>query len=508
MERVLVVGGGLAGSEAAWQAAQHGAKVTLFEMRPQAMTPAHRTGDLAELVCSNSLGSNLVDRASGLLKEELRRLGSLIVSCADQTALPAGGALAVDREAFSRMVSERISSHPLIETRRQEVQEIPPHRPVIIATGPLTSQALSASIAKLTGEEYLYFYDAMAPIVTFDSIDLSRVFRASRYAKDDHDYINCPLCREEYYHFVEELKAAKTIPLREFERDANFFEACLPLEVLAQRGRDALAYGPLRPTGLVDPRTERRPHAVVQLRQDDLAGTLYNVVGFQTNLRWGEQERVFRLIPGLEKAEFVRYGQMHRNTFINSPALLEPTMMLRRQAGIFFAGQITGTEGYAAAAAGGLIAGLNAVRLIQGKPLLLFPPTTMLGALSHYISRVGERDFQPMKPNFGLLPPLMVRGKRARYRVYAERALRELIALRVVNTTTKTKTTKQTTGRRLYEGPGGKKTISCQHQRDEELIMEDKYSIIDNHTPDTCDKIWPESLNRVGRVMVKLLAGG
>jgi len=391
------------------------------------MTPAHRTGDLAELVCSNSLGSNLIDRASGLLKEELRRLGSLIVACADQTALPAGGALAVDREAFSRAVSERISSHPQIEMRCQEVGEIPSLRPAIIATGPLTSQALSASIAELTGEEHLYFYDAMAPIVGFDSIDLSKVFRASRYAKDDHDYINCPLSREEYYHFLEELKAAKTIPLREFERDAKFFEGCLPLEVLAQRGREALAYGPLRPTGLVDPRTGRRPYAVVQLRQDDLAGTLYNMVGFQTNLRWGEQERVFRLIPGLEKAEFVRYGQMHRNTFINSPALLESTMMFRDEPGIFFAGQITGTEGYVAAAAGGLIAGLNAARLVQGEPLLVFPATTMLGALSHYISRAGEGDFQPMKPNFGLLPPLKVRGKRTRYRAYAQRALRDLV---------------------------------------------------------------------------------
>jgi len=310
---------------------------------------------------------------------------------------------------------------------------IPSPRPVIIATGPLTSQALSVSIAELTGEEYLYFYDAMAPIVTFDSIDLSKVFRASRYTKDDHDYINCPLSREEYYHFVEELKAAKTITLREFERDAKFFEGCLPLEVLAQRGRDTLAYGPLRPTGLVDSRTGRRPYAVVQLRQDDLAGTLYNMVGFQTNLRWGEQKKVFQLIPGLRKAEFVRYGQMHRNTFINSPALLEPTMIFRHQPGIFFAGQITGSEGYVAAAAGGLTAGLNAARLTQGKPLLVFPRSTMLGALSHYLSGTGEGNFQPMKPNFGLLPPLKVRGKRARYRAYAERALRELGASRSQN---------------------------------------------------------------------------
>jgi len=454
VERVLVIGGGLAGSEAAWQAAQHGVKVTLFEMRPQTMTPAHRTGDLAELVCSNSLGSNLVDRASGLLKEELRRLGSLIVACADQTALPAGGALAVDRKAFSRAVSERISSHPWIEIRRQEAQEIPSPRPVVIATGPLTSQALSASIAKLTGEEYLYFYDAMAPIVTFDSIDPSKVFRASRYTKDDRDYINSPLSREEYYHFVEELKAAKTIPLREFERDARFFEGCLPLEVLAQRGRDALAYGPLRPTGLVDPRTGRRPYAVVQLRQDDLAGTLYNMVGFQTNLRWGEQKRVFRLLLGLEKAEFVRYGQMHRNTFINSPVLLEPTMMLTHHPGIFFAGQITGSEGYVAAAAGGLLAGLNATHLIQGKPLLVFPPTTMLGALSHYISQTPKGDFQPMKPNFGLLAPLKVRGKRARYTAYAQRALKEVDYFRIAVTTHKQKSQTTTIPSQLYESPG------------------------------------------------------
>lgn len=450
MERVLVIGGGLAGSEAAWQASQHGAEVTLFEMRPQTMTPAHRTGDLAELVCSNSLGSNRIDRASGLLKEELRRLGSLIVACADQTALPAGGALAVDREAFSREVSERILAHPLIEIRRQEVKEIPSHRPVIVATGPLTSQVLSNSIAELTGEEYLYFYDALAPIVAFDSIDQSKVFRASRYAKEDHDYINCPLSGEEYYRFVEELTAAKTIPLREFERDTHFFEGCLPLEVLAQRGRDALAYGPLRPTGLVDPRTGRRPYAVVQLRQDDLAGTLYNMVGFQTNLRWGEQKRLFRLIPGLERAEFVRYGQMHRNTFINSPALLEPTMMLRSKPGIFFAGQITGTEGYVASAAGGLIAGLNVARLIKGEALLVFLPTTMLGALSNYISRAGE-GFQPMKPNFGLLPLLKVRGKQARYKAYAARALQGVEASRSHNKPPTTNTNISQSQSRLYE---------------------------------------------------------
>jgi len=426
---LVIIGGGLAGSEAAWQAAERGIEVRLYEMRPGKMTPAHRTGYLAELVCSNSLGSNLVDRALGLLKEELRRLGSLIVSCADETAVPAGGALAVGREEFARLVTERIESHPRIHLVREEVQVIPPDTPTIVATGPLTSPALAEEIARLTGQDYLYFYDAMAPIVTLESIDMSKAFRASRYNQGDADYINCPMTKEEYDRFVEELVRAETIPLRDFEReDERFFEACLPVEVIARRGHEALAFGPLKPVGLVDPRTGKRPYAVVQLRQDDLAGTLYNMVGFQTNLKWGEQKRVFRMIPGLEKAEFVRFGQMHRNTFINSPKLLYPTMQFRGREDLFFAGQITGSEGYVGSTATGLVAGVNAARFIRGEPLVVFPPTTMIGAICRYITSASPSRFQPMKANFGLLPPLAkpVRKKRERYRAYAQRALSDL----------------------------------------------------------------------------------
>ncbi|MDY7039471.1 MAG: FADH(2)-oxidizing methylenetetrahydrofolate--tRNA-(uracil(54)-C(5))-methyltransferase TrmFO [Chloroflexota bacterium] len=424
--QLTVVGGGLAGSEAAWQAAQRGADVTLYEMRPEVMTPAHVSGDLAELVCSNSLGSNLEDRAPGLLKAELRQLNSVILTCAGETAVPAGGALAVGREAFARLVTERVAGHPRVNVIRQEVRTIP-DGVVIVATGPLTSDALAAEIAALTGQDHLYFYDAMAPIVTYESIDQGKVFRASRYGRGE-DYVNCPMSEAEYDAFVEALLTAETIPLRRFEReDERFFEACLPVEVIARRGRMALAYGPLKPVGLTDPRTGRRPFAVVQLRQDNLAATLYNLVGFQTNLKWGAQERVFRTIPGLEQAEFVRFGQMHRNTFINSPGLLDPTMEFRTRPGLFFGGQITGTEGYVASTASGLVAGLNAARLIQGQPLLVFPPTTMLGALCHYVTTAGG-EFQPMKPNFGLLPPLegAPRRKRDRHRAYAERALHDL----------------------------------------------------------------------------------
>jgi methylenetetrahydrofolate--tRNA-(uracil-5-)-methyltransferase len=429
MDRVIVLGGGLAGSEAAWQAARRGVGVILYEMRPQTKTPAHNTGDLAELVCSNSLGSNLPDRALGLLKEELRRLGSLLIACADETAVPAGGALAVGRESFARLVTERVEANSLIEVVREEVKEIPENRPVVVATGPLTSESLSRDIARLTGEHYLHFYDAMAPIVAADSIELDRTFRDSRYGRGDGDYINCPLDEGQYENLVDQLLEAETIPLREFEEeDESFFEACLPVEVIARRGRDALAYGPLRPVGLTDPRTGKRPHAVVQLRQDDLAGTLYNMVGFQTNLRWGDQERVFRLIPGLENAEFVRFGQMHRNTFINSPTLLDATLQFREDPGLFFAGQITGSEGYVSAVAGGLLAGQNAARLVQGQDTLTFPPTTMMGALFRYVTEAEPDDFQPMKPNFGLLPALeqRVRGKKRRYEAYAKRALEDL----------------------------------------------------------------------------------
>ena len=433
MPDLVVVGGGLAGSEAAWQAAQRGLRVMLYEMRPQRMTPAHVSPWLAELVCSNSLGSNLVDRAPGLLKQELRRLGSLIVAAADATGVPAGGALAVDREAFAQMVTDRIRTHPRITVRCQEIIKVTRSgdRPLIVATGPLTSPALAAELAALTGSEHLYFYDAMAPIVTFESVDRAVAFRASRYDRghEEGDYLNCPMSQAEYERFWEALVGAETIPLRDFEQqDARFFEACLPVEVLARRGLQALAYGPLKPVGLTDPRSGRRPYAVVQLRQDNHAATLFNLVGFQTNLKWSEQERVFRLIPGLERAEFVRFGQMHRNTFINSPSLLRSTMQFRNKDGLFFAGQITGTEGYVGSAASGYVAGLNAARLLAGQSLVSFPSTTMIGALCQYICNTHAGDFQPMKANFGLLPPLdpPVRHKRQRYAALAHRALDDL----------------------------------------------------------------------------------
>jgi methylenetetrahydrofolate--tRNA-(uracil-5-)-methyltransferase len=427
-QNVTIIGGGLAGSEAAWQVARQGVHVTLYEMRPCRNTPVHQTDRLAELVCSNSLGSNLPDRALGVLKNELRALDSLIVSVADETSVPAGGALAVGREAFAERVTERILSHPLIELRRQEVTAVPDDENVILATGPLTSDALAEDIVRLIGDEYLYFYDAMAPIVSLDSVDRSIVYRASRYGKGSADYVNCPMDKGEYDAFVAALLAAERIPLRDFEReDKRFFEACLPVEVIAERGHDALAFGPLRPVGLIDPQTGQRPHAVVQLRQDNLSATLYNMVGFQTNLRWSEQGRVFRMIPGLEHAEFVRFGQMHRNTYINSPAVLEPTMAFGGRAGLYFAGQITGTEGYVGSTASGCVAGLNVGRAVRGLDPLVFPPTTMIGALCQYVT-TPQKGFQPMKANFGLLPPLAerVRKKRLRYQRYAERSMTDL----------------------------------------------------------------------------------
>ncbi len=428
---ITVVGGGLAGSEAAWQIAERGVDVLLYEMRPHQTTPAHVSGRLAELVCSNSLGSDLPDRAAGLLKNELRYLRSLVLACADQARVPAGGALAVDRELFSAEVTRRVEAHPRICLVREQVTAIP-DGPVVVATGPLTSEPLAKAIAVLAGQEHLYFYDALAPIVAADSIDMSVAFRASRYGKGDADYINCPLTEEEYVRFVEELAAAECIPLRSFEQEPDrFFEGCLAVEVMAARGRDTLAFGPLRPVGLTDPRTGKRPHAVVQLRQDNLAGTLYNIVGFQTNLRYGEQERVFRLIPGLERAEFVRFGHMHRNTFINAPLLLEPTMEFRARPGLFFAGQITGVEGYVGSVGSGWVAGVNAARFVLGQEPLLLPRATMLGALCHYVSRAEPESFQPMKANFGLMPPLAppVRNKRERCRAYAARALDALKSL-------------------------------------------------------------------------------
>jgi len=431
--RLTVIGGGLAGTEAAWQVAEQGIDVALYEMRPQRNTPAHTTDQLAELICSNSLGSNLPDRASGLLKAELRLLNSLIMRVADETAVPAGGALAVDRDRFARVITEHIEQHPRIELRREEVKAIP-SGPCIIASGPLTADDLASDIARLTGQQHLYFYDAIAPIVAADSIDRTIAFRQSRYERAGNDqaegdYLNCPFTKEEYDTFIQALVTAERIELRDFEReDARFFEGCLPIEVLAKRGHQALAFGPMKPIGLHDPRTGKGPHAVVQLRQDNLAGTLYNIVGFQTNLKWPEQQRVLRLIPGLTNAEFLRYGMLHRNTFINSPLLLEPTMQFRTRADLFFAGQITGVEGYIGNAASGLVAGLNAARLLRNEPALAFPVTTMLGALCHYVTHADPKDFQPMKANYGILPPLAnsPRGKRDRYRAFSQRAISEL----------------------------------------------------------------------------------
>jgi methylenetetrahydrofolate--tRNA-(uracil-5-)-methyltransferase len=431
MTEVTIIGGGLAGSEAAWQLAERGYTVRLYEMRPQHQTGAHVSDRLAELVCSNSFGSKLPDRASGLLKTECQRLGCLLLDIADQTALPAGGALAVDREAFAERVTTAITKHPRITLLREEMPRIP-DTPTIIASGPLTSDALAVQIAALSGEQYLYFYDAISPIVALDSINMSIAFRASRYDRGDEaegDYINCPLDREEYEAFVSALVAAETITLKDFEReDPNFFEGCLPIEQIAARGRDSLAYGPMRPIGLRDPRTGRRPYAVVQLRRDNLIGTLYNLVGFQTNLKWGDQKRVLQMIPGLQNAEFVRYGMMHRNTFINSPTLLRPSLQWHKREHLLFAGQITGVEGYMGNVATGLLAGINMARVLAGEPPLTLPPTTMLGALCHYVTHAEPKDFQPMKANFGILPTLTphIKDKRLRYAGYVERALRDL----------------------------------------------------------------------------------
>jgi methylenetetrahydrofolate--tRNA-(uracil-5-)-methyltransferase len=438
MNQIIIIGGGLAGSEAAWQIAERNIKVKLYEMRPLNPTGAHVTDQLAELVCSNSLGSNQADRASGVLKNELRRLNSLLVECAEKTALPAGAALAVDREAFARLVTERIAAHPNIELIRKEVTEIP-SGPVIVASGPLTSESLSKSIAALSGDEHLFFFDAISPIVRAESIDLNIAFRASRYDKnetDEGDYINCPFTKEEYYSFLEALRTAERIELRSFEESiktgvkaGHFFEGCLPVEIIAERGDESLAYGPMRPVGLRDPRTGKRPYAVAQLRQDNLAGSLYNIVGFQTNLKFPEQKRVLRMIPGLENADFERYGQMHRNTFVASPKLLRPSLQHKIRDDLFFAGQITGVEGYMGNIATGLLAGVNMARLLKGKTTLELPLETMLGALCHYITHADLKDFQPMKANFGILPELKLEkkiGKREKGQAYAERAAHTL----------------------------------------------------------------------------------
>lgn len=426
-----VIGGGLAGSEAAWQAAEQGIDTILYEMRPKKTTPAHMTDRLGELVCSNSLGSDLPDRASGLLKNELRRLNSLLMRAAENASVPAGGALAVDRQKFADEIEEAIHSHPRITLVREEVTQIP-NEPTIIATGPLTSPALAEDIARLTGEEYLYFYDALTPLISGDSINMDIAFRANRWGRgetEEGDYINCPFNKEEYEAFVAALISAERIALRDFEQeDPHFFEGCLPVEQIASRGEKSLAFGPMRPVGIFDPRTGKRPYAIVQLRQDNLAGTLYNLVGFQTNLKWPEQERVFRMIPGLENAKFTRLGQMHRNTFINSPTLLNPSLQFKTRADLFFAGQITGVEGYAGNIATGLLAGINAANLLNGRPLWELPNTTMIGALCYYVTHAEAKTFQPMKANFDLLPKFeeTIKDKQKRKLAYVNRALQAL----------------------------------------------------------------------------------
>ena len=427
MTKVIVIGAGLAGAEAAWQIAQRGCNVELYEMRPSVNTPAHKTEYYAELVCSNSLRGATIENAVGLLKEEMRQLNSLIIEAADHTKVPAGGALAVDREEFSKYITEKIKAHPLIKIINAEITTVPQDEIVIIASGPLTSPTLSAEIAKITGEEYLYFYDAAAPILEIDSVDLNKVYKASRYGKGDDDYYNCPMNKEEYLNFWNELVKAETTPLKEFEK-AIFFEGCMPVEEMASRGVDTLRYGPLKPVGLEHPVTGEKPYAVVQLRQDNHAGTLYNIVGFQTHLKWPEQKRVFGLIPGLEKAEFVRYGVMHRNTFINSPKILKPTMQMKENSNLFFAGQITGVEGYVESASSGLIAGINAAKLAKNEDLIELKSDTAHGALCQYITNADMKKFQPMNVNFGLLPPLeeRIKDKKLKNRTIAQRALDRL----------------------------------------------------------------------------------
>lgn len=433
-DAIVIIGGGLAGSEAAWQLAERGHRVRLFEMRPTKTTGAHVSHQLAELVCSNSLGSKLPDRATGILQQEMKMLGSALMRCAEDAAVPAGGALAVDRKRFAHLATSLLSRHPNIEIVRQEAREAPLAQPAIVASGPLTSPALAEDIAKLTGKDYLYFYDAISPIARASSIDMKRAFRANRYgrgADDAGDYINCPMNRDEYYMFVRALQSAETIELRDFEReDPNFFEGCVPIEQLARRGDDTLAFGPMRPVGLTNPHTGRRPYAVVQLRQDDLAGDLYNIVGFQTNIRWRRQKEILRLIPGLERAEFMRMGQMHRNTFLNAPALLHATMRFREREQLYFAGQITGVEGYVGNIATGFVAALNLSRQLRGLSDWIPPADTMLGALCHYVTHADPKRFQPMKANLGILPPLptRIKNKAERRRAYAARAEESMLA--------------------------------------------------------------------------------
>src|SRR5687768_5688122 len=430
MANVIVIGGGLAGVEAAWQAARAGAEVRLFEMRPVAQTPAHRTDKLAEIVCSNSLKSDEPGTAPYLLKEELRRAGSLVMEAAAATRVPAGAALAVDRQKFAEFITEQIENHPGIELVREEVRQIPDDEITIIATGPLSSDALTAEIMKLTGSDQLYFYDAIAPIVSADSIDRSIAFAAARYDKGGDDYLNCPFNEEEYARFYNALIEAKSVPLQRFE-ETRWFESCLPIEELARRGVDTLRFGPMKPVGLRDPRTGREPYAAVQLRQENLMADAYSLVGFQNHLRYGEQARVLRLIPGLQNAEFLQFGQIHRNTYICSPRVLGATMQMRERPNVFFAGQITGVEGYVESVAMGWIAGINAARQAFGRGLIEAPAATATGALARYVSHADTKNFQPVNITFALLPPLdetarrTVRRKHERRKLQVELALKE-----------------------------------------------------------------------------------
>ncbi|WP_456342862.1 FADH(2)-oxidizing methylenetetrahydrofolate--tRNA-(uracil(54)-C(5))-methyltransferase TrmFO [Thermovibrio sp.] len=426
-EVINVIGGGLAGVEAAYRAAKEGKKVRLFEMRPKKSTPAHKSDKLAELVCSNTLGGIEITTPRGLLKKEMKLLDSLVIEAAKRTSVPAGGALAVDREKFADYITEKIEKHPNIEVIREEVKEIPEEGITVVATGPLTSDAFSEYLREYLGEEELSFYDAISPIVYADTIDYSKCFWGSRWGKGGDDYLNCPMTKEEYERFYKALMEAEKVPLKDFEK-ACYFEGCMPIEEMAERGKETLLFGPLRPVGLIDPRTGKQPYAVVQLRKENREGTLLNLVGFQTKLKYPEQKRVFRLIPGLEKAEFARYGSIHRNTFINSPKLLLRTLQLKKNPRVLFAGQITGVEGYPESAATGIIAGLNASRLAEGREPVYPPETTMVGALLKYITTADPKHFQPMNANFGLLPPpdRRIKGKLNRRKYLAERALRDM----------------------------------------------------------------------------------
>lgn len=422
---VNVIGAGLAGSEAAWQIAEAGVPVRLYEMRPKKSTPAHQTENFAELVCSNSLRGNQLTNAVGVLKEEMRRLNSIIINSADETAVPAGGALAVDRDGFSQLITEKIQNHPLITVIYEEITELP-EGITVIATGPLTSEPLAEAIQAFNGSEGFYFYDAAAPIIDESTIDHDKVYLKSRYDKGEAAYLNCPMTKEEFARFHEALVNAEVAERKSFEKE-KFFEGCMPIEVLAKRGEKTLLFGPMKPVGLEDPEGNR-PYAVIQLRQDNAAGSLYNIVGFQTHLKWGEQKRVFRMIPGLENAEFFRYGVMHRNSFMNSPELLKPTYQTQAREDLFFAGQMTGVEGYVESAGSGLVAGLNAARLAKGEELIEFPQETAIGSMAYYITHAEGKHFQPMNANFGLFPalPERIKDKKMRYEALAERALNSL----------------------------------------------------------------------------------